>query len=89
MIRLAPVLAATLAGSSGAKSVDRRANPAYDERVVRPAYTRLQIDERRRQLLDAGAVLFAERAYEEISMREVAAAAGVSKALLYHYFTCS
>lgn len=51
-----------------------------------PAYSRLQVDERRAQLLDAGARLFAEHAYEEISMREVATAAGVSKALLYHYF---
>jgi AcrR family transcriptional regulator len=51
-----------------------------------PAYTRLQVDERRRQLLDAGAALFAEHAFEEISMREIAQAAGVSKPLLYHYF---
>jgi AcrR family transcriptional regulator len=51
-----------------------------------PAYTRLQVDERRRQLIEAGAALFAERSYEEISMRDVAAAAGVSKPLLYHYF---
>ena len=51
-----------------------------------PAYTRLPIDERRAQILDAGTTLFAEHAYEEISMREIAAAAGVSKALLYHYF---
>jgi AcrR family transcriptional regulator len=51
-----------------------------------PAYTRLQVDERRRQLLDAGADLFAQHAYEEISMRHIAQAAGVSKPLLYHYF---
>jgi AcrR family transcriptional regulator len=51
-----------------------------------PAYTRLQVDERRRQLLEAGAALFAEHAYEEISMRDIAVAAGVSKPLLYHYF---
>jgi AcrR family transcriptional regulator len=37
-------------------------------------------------LLDAGAALFAEQAYEEISMRDIARAAGVSKPLLYHYF---
>jgi AcrR family transcriptional regulator len=52
----------------------------------RPSYKRLQVDERRRQLLDAGAALFGERAYEEISMRDIAHAAGVSKPLLYHYF---
>jgi AcrR family transcriptional regulator len=51
-----------------------------------PAYRRLQVDERRRELLDAGAALFTERAYEEISMRDIAQAAGVSKPLLYHYF---
>jgi AcrR family transcriptional regulator len=51
-----------------------------------PAYTRLQVDERRRQLLDAGAKLFAGHAFEEISMRQIAAEAGVSKPLLYHYF---
>ncbi|HEY5197101.1 MAG TPA: TetR/AcrR family transcriptional regulator [Solirubrobacteraceae bacterium] len=51
-----------------------------------PAYTRLQVDERRRQLLDAGTRLFAEHAFEEISMRRIAEAAGVSKALVYHYF---
>jgi AcrR family transcriptional regulator len=51
-----------------------------------PAYKRLAVDERRRQLLDAGAALFSERAYEEISMRDIAHAAGVSKPLLYHYF---
>jgi AcrR family transcriptional regulator len=51
-----------------------------------PSYKRLQVDERRRQLLDAGTALFAKQAYEEISMRDVARAAGVSKPLLYHYF---
>lgn len=51
-----------------------------------PAYTRLRVDDRRRQLIDAGATLFAEHTYEEISMRQVAQAAGVSKPLLYHYF---
>lgn len=51
-----------------------------------PAYTRLQVDERRAQLIAAGAQLFAEHAYEEISMRQIAQAAGISKPLLYHYF---
>ncbi|MEA2140657.1 MAG: hypothetical protein QOC91_756 [Solirubrobacteraceae bacterium] len=54
--------------------------------MSQPAYTRMQVDERRRQLLDAGAELFAKHSFEEISMRELAEAAGVSKPLLYHYF---
>ena len=53
---------------------------------VEPAYRRLPVDERRQALLEAGTALFAEHAFEEISMRQIAAAAGVSKALLYHYF---
>ena len=51
-----------------------------------PAYTRLQVDERRRQVLKAGTQLFAEHSFEEISMRQIAEAAGISKPLLYHYF---
>jgi len=54
--------------------------------MAEPAYTRLRVDERRRLLLDAGAALFADHAFEEISMRQIAQAAGVSKPLLYHYF---
>jgi AcrR family transcriptional regulator len=54
--------------------------------VTEPTFTRLPVDERRRQLIDAGSTLFAQHAFEEISMRQIAAAAGVSKALLYHYF---
>lgn len=51
-----------------------------------PAYSRLRVDERRRQLLESGASLFADHAYEEITMQQIARAAGVSKPLLYHYF---
>jgi AcrR family transcriptional regulator len=55
--------------------------------VTTPAYSRLDVDERRRQLLDASARIFTERRYDEVSMSEIAAAAGISKGLLYHYFT--
>ena len=51
-----------------------------------PAYTRLDVDERRRQLLELGAELFARYSYEELSMARIAREAGISKALLYHYF---
>jgi AcrR family transcriptional regulator len=52
-----------------------------------PAYRRLENDERRRRLLDVGARLFTEHAYDEISMSQIARQAGISKALLYHYFS--
>ena len=54
--------------------------------MARPAYTRLHVDERRRQLLELGARLFATHSYAELSMARIAREAGISKALLYHYF---
>ena len=51
-----------------------------------PAYTRLDVEERRRRLLELGAELFARHGYEELSMSRIAREAGISKALLYHYF---
>jgi AcrR family transcriptional regulator len=54
--------------------------------MSRPAYTRLENDERRRLLLELGAELFTRHAYDEISMAQIAREAGISKALLYHYF---
>jgi AcrR family transcriptional regulator len=54
--------------------------------VSGPAYTRLGVDERRRRLLLLGADLFARFSYDELSMARIAREAGISKALLYHYF---
>jgi AcrR family transcriptional regulator len=54
--------------------------------VPAPAFTRLDVDERRRQLLETGARVFTERSYGEVSMSDLARAAGISKGLLYHYF---
>ena len=51
-----------------------------------PAYTRLDVDERRRLLLDLGTDLFARFSYDELSMARIAREAGISKALMYHYF---
>ena len=48
--------------------------------------SRLSVDERRTQLLDLGRRLFNARPYDAISIDEIAAAAGISKGLLYHYF---
>lgn len=38
------------------------------------------------ELLEVGTRIFAEKGYEGTSMRDIAMAAGVSKALLYHHF---
>jgi AcrR family transcriptional regulator len=51
-----------------------------------PAYQRLQVDERRRRLLELGAELFTRHTYADLSMAAIAREAGISKALLYHYF---
>jgi AcrR family transcriptional regulator len=51
-----------------------------------PAYRRLDVDERRQQLLERGAELFTTHPYDELSMNKIAAEVGISKALLYHYF---
>jgi AcrR family transcriptional regulator len=54
--------------------------------LAEPAYKRMQVDERRRQLLELGADLFARHSFRELSMTRIAREAGISKALLYHYF---
>ncbi|MET8767793.1 TetR/AcrR family transcriptional regulator [Streptomyces sp. NPDC004658] len=51
-----------------------------------PAYRRLSVEERRSQLLDAALGLFAHRAPEDVSLDDVAEAAGVSRPLVYRYF---
>jgi AcrR family transcriptional regulator len=48
--------------------------------------TRLEVDERRAQLLALGLEHFSARAYDEVSIDEIAEAAGISKGLIYHYF---
>ncbi len=51
-----------------------------------PAYRRMDVDERRQQLLERGAELFTAHSYDELSMSKIATEVGISKALLYHYF---
>src|SRR4029079_18481207 len=76
---------AGLRPAGGRASVSGRGAGCPAEVTV-PAYTRLENDERRSRLLELGASLFTEHAYDEISMSQIARAAGISKALLYHYF---
>src|SRR2546421_11778532 len=48
---------------------------------------RLQRDRRMQRILTASQHLFSTHAYDEIAIEDIAAAAGMSKGLLYHYFT--
>ncbi|MFK0262448.1 TetR/AcrR family transcriptional regulator [Streptomyces angustmyceticus] len=54
--------------------------------VPRPAYRRLSVEQRRSQLLTAALDLFAQRPPEDVSLDDVALAAGVSRPLVYRYF---
>ena len=49
-------------------------------------YSRLDPEQRREQILDAANALFAERAYDEVSVEDIASAAGVTRGLVHHYF---
>ena len=53
---------------------------------VTPKYGRLDPRERRDQILDAANALFAERAYDQVSVEDIASAAGVTRGLVHHYF---
>jgi AcrR family transcriptional regulator len=48
---------------------------------------RLSPDERRRQLITLGTRMLRERALEDISIGEIAEQAGISRGLLFHYFS--
>lgn len=47
---------------------------------------RLDYDDRRAQILTAARRLFCQRPYSEVSMADLAEAAGVARGLLHHYF---
>ncbi|MBF6436704.1 TetR/AcrR family transcriptional regulator [Nocardia cyriacigeorgica] len=47
---------------------------------------RLSPDQRRAQLIELGVKMLGERAIEDISISEIAATAGISRGLLFHYF---
>ena len=57
-----------------------RATPRGKRRV------RLDTDERRAQLLALARAAFSDRAYDDVSVDDLARDAGISKGLLYHYF---
>lgn len=50
------------------------------------ARRRLSPDDRRNELLALGAEVFGQRPYDDVRIDEIAERAGVSRALMYHYF---
>ena len=58
------------------------------KKIVPPrrAAARLDVEERRRQLVMLGIAMFSDRTYDAVSIDELATKAGISKGLLYHYF---
>ncbi|WP_245899711.1 TetR/AcrR family transcriptional regulator [Nonomuraea indica] len=60
--------------------------PGKPAEQARPARRRLTVDRRREELMAAALELFSTRDAEDVSIDDVATAAGASRALVYHYF---
>lgn len=52
-----------------------------------PTRTRLDTEKRREQLVEVGLALFGNQPYDQVSLDEIAYEAGVSRSLIYHYFS--
>jgi AcrR family transcriptional regulator len=55
--------------------------------TVSPPRRRLSVEDRRDELLQACLQIIGTQPWDEVSMADVASAAGASKPLLYHYFS--
>lgn len=76
---------------AAAQATRRRTSPKSPPRRGREvdqsrARVRLDVDERRAQLVELGLSEFGTRRYDDVSIDLIAQAAGISKGLLYHYF---
>jgi AcrR family transcriptional regulator len=67
------------------KSKTKAAAPT-SERAPASKRVRFDVEERRAQLIALGIQRFARHPYDDVSIDEIADAAGISKGLLYHYF---
>ncbi len=65
---------------------DAQATVAQPPGARRGSYRRLSVEARRAELLAAALDLFAHRAPEDVSLDDVASAAGASRPLVYRYF---
>ncbi len=80
MIPVCRMLARMRPATRGSRASAKEPLPRRASRV------RLGVEERRAQLLDLGLAAFSERAYDAVSIDDLARDAGISKGLLYHYF---
>jgi AcrR family transcriptional regulator len=83
-VRQAPLAALGAAHAQRPRGIARGRGAVVDRRSA--SIQRLDVDERRRRLLELGADIFTRHSYADISMAAIAREAGISKALLYHYF---
>jgi AcrR family transcriptional regulator len=74
------------AGAGGKPRPRAGGAPLLPSRAAREPRARLDVDERRAQLLALGLAMFSVRTYDEVSIDDLARAAGVSKGLIYYYF---
>jgi AcrR family transcriptional regulator len=73
-------------GASAAVYRDHVRSSDHEEQSARPARRRLAPDDRRQALIVSALELFNTRPYDEVSVDDIAAAAGMSRPLLYHYY---
>jgi AcrR family transcriptional regulator len=81
--------AGSTADATGASTADSSGTSAADSSgtsAAGGAYRRLPVQERRRELLEAALDLFSHRSPEEVSIDDIAVAAGASRPLVYRYF---
>ena len=63
-----------------------RSSEPRKRRAPPPKRVRLAVEDRRAQLLELGLRAFTSKAYDAVSIDDIAAKAGISRSLLFHYF---
>lgn len=78
------------ANAASARTVRQSSVPETNRksriRVEREPRVRLETDKRRAQLIELGLERFGKSSFDEVSIEDIAQAAGISKGLIYHYF---
>src|ERR687888_641193 len=74
---------------AGSEASEERSEPAMSARAKsgKRSRVRLSSEARRAQLIDLGVEMLATRRLDELSVELIAKAAGISRGLLFHYFS--